>query len=116
MNQHADSNGTGKMLEDESLVEFIVVTERGVTASAKYADILLPADNMMERDDIVTPWGHEEYALYMNKAVDTVFECRNGYDWISDLAERLGLKEELTEGKTLEQWLRYLLRRQRKRT
>lgn len=109
MNQHADSNGTGKMLEDESLVEFIVVTEHFLTASAKYADILLPADNMMERDDIVTPWGHGEYALYMNKAVDTVFECRNAYDWISDLAERLGLKEKFTEDKTLEEWLRYLV-------
>ncbi len=108
MNQHADSNGTAKILENESLVEFIVVTEHFLTSSAKYADILLPADNMMERDDIVTPWGHGEYALYMNKAVDTVFECRNGYDWISDLAERLDLKEELTEGKTLEQWLKYL--------
>lgn len=57
MNQHGDSNGTGKILEDESLVEFIVVTEHFLTASAKYADILLPVDNMMERDDIVNPWG-----------------------------------------------------------
>jgi anaerobic dimethyl sulfoxide reductase subunit A len=108
MNQHGDSNGTAKILKDESLAEFIVVTEHFLTASAKYADILLPADNMMERDDIVTPWGHGEYVLYMNKAVDTVFECRNGYEWISELAERLGLKEEFTEGKTLEDWLKYL--------
>ncbi|MFT8350733.1 DMSO/selenate family reductase complex A subunit [Clostridium saccharoperbutylacetonicum] len=108
MNQHGDSNVTGKLLEDESLVEFILVAEHFLTASAKYADILLPADNMMERDDIVTPWVDGDYVLYMNKAVDTVYECRNGYDWISDLSERLGLKEDFTEGKTLDAWLRYI--------
>nr|WP_092069069.1 DMSO/selenate family reductase complex A subunit [Dendrosporobacter quercicolus]NSL47330.1 molybdopterin-dependent oxidoreductase [Dendrosporobacter quercicolus DSM 1736]SDL85505.1 anaerobic dimethyl sulfoxide reductase subunit A [Dendrosporobacter quercicolus] len=107
--QHADNNGTAKILADENLVEFLVVSEQFLTPSAKFADILLPADNMMERDDIVTPWGWGDYVLYMNKAVDTVFECRNGYDWISDLAGRLGLKEKFTEGRTLEQWLRYLV-------
>ncbi|MHC1681969.1 MAG: DMSO/selenate family reductase complex A subunit [Clostridiaceae bacterium] len=109
MNQHGDSNGTGKMLVDENLVEFIVCTEHFLTSSAKYADILLPADNMMERDDIVTPWGYGDYVLYMNKAVDTVFECKNGYHWIAELADRLGLKEKFTEGKSLEDWMRYLV-------
>ncbi|EIW18951.1 anaerobic dimethyl sulfoxide reductase subunit A [Pelosinus fermentans] len=107
--QHADNNGTAKILADESLVELLVVSEHFLTPSAKFADILLPADNMMERDDIVTPWGYGDYVLYMNKAVDTVFECRNGYDWISDLASRLNIKEKFTEGRTLEQWMRYLV-------
>lgn len=109
VNQHADNNRTARMLKDESLVEFIVVSEHFLTPSAKFADILLPADNMMERDDIVTPWGYGDYVLYMNKAVDSVFECRNAYDWISDFAERLGLKEAFTEGRTIEQWMQYLV-------
>jgi len=109
INQHADTNGTASMLADESLVELIVVNDQFLTPSAKFADILLPADNMMERDDIISPWAFGDYVLYMNKAVDTVYECRNGYDWITDLAERLGLKEEFTEGKTLEQWMHYLV-------
>ncbi|EGO63727.1 anaerobic dimethyl sulfoxide reductase, A subunit, DmsA/YnfE [Acetonema longum DSM 6540] len=109
INQHSDCGGTAKILEDESLVECIVASEHFMTASAKFADILLPSDNMMEREDIVTPWGYGDYILYMNKAVDTVFECRNGYDWISDLAEKLGLREKFTEGKTLEQWLRKIV-------
>lgn len=109
VNQHSDINRTIKLLEDEKLVEFIVVSDHFLTSSAKYADILLPADNMYERDDIVEPWGFGDYVLYMNKAVETVYECRNGYDWISNLADRLGLKEEFTEGRTLEQWLRYLV-------
>lgn len=108
MNQHGDSNGTAKILEDESLVEFVLVSDHFLTSSAKFADIILPADSMMERDDIVTPWGYGDYVIYMNKAVDTVFECRNGYHWISDLANKLGLKDRFTEGKNLEDWMKYL--------
>lgn len=115
VNQHSDINRTTKILEDESLVELIVVSEHFLTSSAKFADILLPADNMYEREDIVEPWGYGDYVLYMNKAVDTVFECRNGYDWISDLADRLGLKEKFTEGRTVEQWLKYLVEETAKR-
>lgn len=109
INQHADAKGTAEILEDESLVEFIVVSDHFLTSSAKFADILLPGDNMMERDDIVTPWGYGDYVIYMNKAVNTIFECRNGYDWISDLAEKLGVKEEFTQGKTIKQWLQYIV-------
>lgn len=109
INQHSDINGTAKMLADESLVELIVVNDQFLTSSAKFADILLPADNMMERDDIASPWGFGDYVLYMSKAVEPVFECRNGYDWVGDLAARLGLKEKFTEGRTLEQWMRYLV-------
>lgn len=110
INQHSDVNGTAKLLADESLAELIVVSEHFLTPSAKFADILLPADNPMEREDIATPAGlGGDYIVYMNKAVDTVFECRNGYDWITDLAERLGLKEKFTEGRTLEQWLRFIV-------
>jgi len=115
VNQHADNNGTAKMLEDDSLLEFIVVSDHFMTASAKFADILLPADNMFERDDIVKAGVYGDYVIYMNKVVDTVFECRNGYDWISDLAEKLGLKDEFTEGRTLDDWLRYLVAETAKR-
>jgi len=109
INQHADAKDTAKILEDESLAEFIVVSDHFLTSSAKFADILLPADNMMERDDIVTPWGHGDYVIYMNKAVEPIFECRNGYDWISDLAGRFGIKEQFTQRKTVQQWLQYIV-------
>ena len=109
VNQHSDANQTAALLQDESLVECIVVNDQFMTASAKFADIILPADNMMERNDIVQSWAYGDYVLYMNQAVDTVGQCRNGYDWVSDLAERLNLKDEFTEGKSLDAWLQYLV-------
>lgn len=109
VNQHTDSNGTAEILKNENLVELIVTSDQFLTASARFSDIILPADDMMEREDIVTPWGFGDYVLFMNKAVDTVFQCRNAYDWISDLAKKLGLSEQFTEGKSLSDWVEYLV-------
>lgn len=107
-NQHSDLNKTVKLLEDESKCEFILVCEQFMTSTAKYADILIPSDMYFEREDIVTPWVFGDYVLMQNKAVDTIFECRNGYDWLTEVAEKLGLKAKFTEGKTLEDWSRYI--------
>ena len=70
INQHSDTNETAKLLANDSLVEFIVVSDHFMTSSAKFADILLPADNFMEREDIVMPWSYGDYVLFMNKAVE----------------------------------------------
>ncbi len=109
VNQHTDSNGTAGILRDEDLVKFIVTNDQFFTASAKFSDIILPSDDMMEREDIVTPWDVGSYLLFMNKAVDTVFQCRNGYDWIGELAKRLGLFDRFTEGRSLNEWVEYLI-------
>jgi anaerobic dimethyl sulfoxide reductase subunit A len=108
VNQHTDSNGAAAILRDEKFVESIVVSEQFMTASARFADIVLPADAMYERDDLIEPWDWGDYLLFMNKAVDPPLECRNGYDWIGDLAGRLGLREAFTEGLSQEGWLRRL--------
>lgn len=108
-NQHSEINNRTKILEDENKCEFIVVSDQFMTPSAKYADILLPSDMNFEREDIFTPWVWGDYMLFGNKAVDTIFECRNSYDWITELSEKLGLKEKFTEGKSREDWLRYIV-------
>ena len=113
-NQHSDVNGTEKLLEDESLAEFIVDSGHFITPSTNYADIILPADTFMEREDIVTPWLYGDYVLYGNQAVEPPGECRNGYSWVCDLAAKLGLREEFTEGRSLQGWLRYLVEETRK--
>lgn len=114
INQHADINRTAKILADESLVEFILVSEQFMTPSAKFADILLPATTFFERDDLLTPWAFGDYVLIQNKAIEPMYECRNPYDWVSDLADRFGLKEKFTEGKTDKDWLRQMVDEARK--
>lgn len=110
INQHADINKTIKILEDESLVEFIVVSDIFMTSSAKFADILLPGNSFLERNNISTPWGYGDYVVYANKVIENLYECRSEYDWLVDVAEKMGLKEEFTEGKlTEEDWCKWIV-------
>jgi len=113
VNQHADINRTLRILKNEGLVEFIVVSDHFMTPSARFADILLPADHSLERNDIGFPWSGQEYIIFGNKAVNPPGECKHDYWWISKVAERLGLGEKFTEGKTEEDWLRYLVQEAR---
>ena len=110
INQHADCNRTAELLKDESKVEFIVVSDIFLTSSAKFADILLPGDTFFERDNLATPWSYGDYLIYANQAINPPYECRNEYDWLSEVADKLGIKEEFTQGyKNTGEWCQYLV-------
>ncbi|MBO0958345.1 molybdopterin-dependent oxidoreductase [Neobacillus sp. MM2021_6] len=100
INQHSDINKTIKLLEDESKVEFIVVSDLFMTPSAKFADILLPGTTFFERYDIGVPWCFGDYVVFGDKTIDPLYECRDEYDVFAEVAGKLGVKEKFTEGKT----------------
>ena len=109
VNQHADVNRTVKILKDEQLVEFIVVSDQFMTPSAKFADVLLPSDHSLERNDLGFPWTGEKYIIFGNKVFDPPDECKNEYWWLSRVAEKFGIEEQFTEGKTREDWLKQIV-------
>lgn len=109
INQHSDTGRTDEILRDTSLAEFIVVSENFMTPSARYADILLPDVTHYERNDIVTANFGIGYAIYSAQAIEPMYECRNMLDICTELADRLGFKEEFTAGKTEEDWLREMV-------
>lgn len=115
INQHSDLNRTGQILADESACEFILVSDEFMTATARYADLLLPSTNFLERDDIVTSWGNQDCVFFQNKAVEPPGECRTGYDWLLEVAKKLGVADSFSEGRTYEDWLRYVVAETRKR-
>ncbi len=107
INQHSDINRTKAILEDESLCEFIVCSDLFMTPSAKYADILLPGTSMFEGDNITTPWNQGNFIGFSNQIVEPVGESRFEFDWLLEIAEKLGLAEEFSCGhKDYRDWLR----------
>ncbi|MGA2260172.1 MAG: DMSO/selenate family reductase complex A subunit [Acidobacteriota bacterium] len=114
VNQHADINRTVRILQDESKVRFIVVSDHFMTPSARFADVLLPADHSLERNDIGFPWSGEKYIIFGNKVVAPPFECKHDYWWLSRVAEKLGLGNQFTEGRTEEDWLKKIITDARK--
>ena len=87
--------------------ETIIVNEPWWTATAKFADIVLPANSSLERNDIDVLGDYSnQYIIAMQKAVDPIFESRSDYDIFSDIAKRLGFGDKFTEGKGEMDWLR----------
>ena len=109
INQHADINNSIRILRDPSKCELIVCSDVFMTPSARFADILLPATCFLEQNNMAGPWRNGHYVLSNNKVLEPMFECRPEYDWLSDLAKRLGLWEAWSEGReTQEEWLEHL--------
>ena len=82
-----DSAAVARGLAREDL--FVGVHEQFMTATARYADILLPAAMFLEYDDIYYGLGHTH--LTVGPAVlDRYAECRTNPELVCDLARRLG--------------------------
>jgi biotin/methionine sulfoxide reductase len=87
--------------------ETVVVNEIFWNALAKHADIVLPATTSFERDDIAcTP--RDDHLVAMHRLVAPVGEARDDYVILAGVAERLGVREAFTEGRSEEDWLRWL--------
>lgn len=88
-------------------LEFIVVHEQRMTPTARFADILLPVNTFMEREDIISPWLGSPYYLFMNKAIDSLYESKSDRDICAELAPRLGIAD-YRDGRSNEEWLRII--------
>lgn len=85
----------------------IVVHEPFWTATARNADIVLPATVSMERRDIGV--GRNDNRLVaLNKIVDPVGVARDDYRILADLSSLPGIEREFTLGRLEDDWLRIL--------
>jgi len=85
-------------------VEFVVVHEQFMTATAKFADILLPASTCVERNDLLRPWAAGPYYIYANKAIDSLYESKSDFEICVELAPRLGISNY--SDKTEDEWVK----------
>ncbi len=87
--------------------ETVVVQDPWWTATARHADIVLPATTSLERDDIGCASG--DYMLHaMKQVIQPVGDARDDYDIMCGLAERMGVTEAFSEGRSAADWLRHL--------
>lgn len=117
INQHSDTNRTARLLANDKLCEMIVVIENHMTSSARFADILLPDTTNLEQDDIVPQGssGSLGYAIFASQAVKPLFETRTVYEMCAEIAKRLGVEQQFTEGKTQQDWLRQIVAQTREK-
>ena len=92
--------------------ETIVVHETHWTATAKHADIVLPATTSLERNDIGGA-SRDRYIIAMQRAIDPRHQARDDFDIFRELAARNGHEDAYTEGRDAEGWIRLMYDRTR---
>jgi len=87
--------------------ETIIVQDPMWTATARRADIVLPASTSLERNDLA---GNRrcDMILAMHKAVEPLGQARSDYEIFSALAKALGVADAFTEGRDEMEWVRHI--------
>lgn len=116
INQHNDVHVTQETLRDDSKCEFIVVIDHQWTPSCDWGDIVLPATTNFEENDLIPGASCSDmgWSIIGEKAIEPLYESRTGYDMCTQIARRLGIEEEFTQGRTQEEWRSWLFEETRK--
>jgi len=69
-------------------IPYLIVHEQMMTPTARYADIVLPINTHMEREDL--SYGAGPYFLNMSKAVDSLYESKSDMQVFYEVSDRMG--------------------------
>ena len=84
--QMSDRNKVVKALQS---LDFLVVSDYVLSATADLADIVLPACTYVEKTDLLS--SNNFYLQYMPKMIDPLFESKSDLDAIRLVAEKMGV-------------------------
>lgn len=101
---HQDLNRLSKAWQRP---ETIIVQDPMWTATARRADIVLPASTSIERNDLAGNKRSDVIAA-MHKAIDPLGQSRSDFDIFNALAECLGVGPAFNEGRDEMGWIRHL--------
>ncbi|SFB73234.1 prokaryotic molybdopterin-containing oxidoreductase family, molybdopterin binding subunit [Halobiforma haloterrestris] len=96
VNQFPDRQRWMDLLEN---VDMFAMADIHRTPTVQHADILLPAAHWFEREDITDAWGSHPHISYRAKAHDPLWDARDDYYIINDLAEKLGYEDLFLDDK-----------------
>jgi biotin/methionine sulfoxide reductase len=85
----------------------IIVHEPWWTATARHADIVLPATTTLERNDVGGS-SRDPFILAMHRAIDPVGDARNDFDIFRALARRLGYETSFTNDRDEMGWCQWV--------
>ncbi|UCD22778.1 MAG: molybdopterin-dependent oxidoreductase [Chloroflexota bacterium] len=90
-------------------IEFMFAQHIWLENECLLADIILPVNTKLEEDDIAVDIFSGQYNLLFpeHKCTEPLGESYSDYEIVCKLAERLGLLEEYTEGKSIPDWIKY---------
>jgi molybdopterin guanine dinucleotide-containing S/N-oxide reductase-like protein len=111
-----ETNRWVKMYQSPKL-EFVVNQDCWWCTETRLADIILPACTNFERNDIgewANTGGYTQHGsnacnhrviVYQHKCIEPLYESKSDYQIFTEIAERLDIRDEFTEGNTEENWI-----------
>jgi trimethylamine-N-oxide reductase (cytochrome c) len=91
-------------------IECIVAQHQWLENDTIFADIILPISTLYEMDDIITNSAQGVQfinVLLQRQAIQPVGESKSDYEAVLEVAKKLGKYDEVSGGKTLEDWIKY---------
>jgi molybdopterin guanine dinucleotide-containing S/N-oxide reductase-like protein len=91
-------------------IECVVAQHPWLENDCLLADIILPSNTTFEVDDIMPnlrqaiPFGS---ITFQRQAIKPIGESKSDYEAVLEVARKLGKYEEVAEGKTVEEWIKY---------
>jgi molybdopterin guanine dinucleotide-containing S/N-oxide reductase-like protein len=117
MGTMTDSNRYLRMYQSPKL-EFVVNQNIWMDPETQMADVILPACTNLERNDIaewanasgygyhITSACNHRIIVYQKQCIEKYYETKSDYEIFTLLADRLGVKEQFTEGNTEDDWIK----------
>lgn len=111
MHHHQDRN---RQLKAFAKVDSFIVQDCFWTASARHADLVLPATTEIERNDI-TKAHTNKYIFAMKECVKPMYNSKNDYDIFCGIIKHFGEEkyQAFTEGRSADEWIKYFYEQSR---
>jgi trimethylamine-N-oxide reductase (cytochrome c) len=104
-------NGGNYMIEAfrSPKIEFVLAQHPWLENDCLFADIILPVNTKLEENDIGSDMmGEQCKSVFLEEqCVEPLGESKSDYEIVCMIAEKLGVLEEYTEGRSVEEWIKY---------
>jgi molybdopterin guanine dinucleotide-containing S/N-oxide reductase-like protein len=104
-------NGGNRMIQAirSPEIEFVLAQHPWLENDCLFADIVLPANTKLEEEDIGVDLMGEQFKLIFpeEKCVEPLGESKSDYEIVCLIADKLGLLNEYTDGKSVQEWIKY---------
>ena len=87
--------------------ETIISHEWCWNSLAKRSDIVLPCTTPLEREDIALT-SRDPYVVHMSQLVEPYGDSRDDFEIFKNIARRMGVESEYTDGKSASEWRRWI--------
>jgi trimethylamine-N-oxide reductase (cytochrome c) len=90
-------------------IEFILAQHPWLENDCLFADLILPSNTKFEQEDIGVDVMSGQYntIFYEDQCVESVGESKSNYEIVAMIAEKLGLLDTYTQGKSIKEWIRF---------